>query len=39
MNKIALNTSSYFDAGKKPSEESEPEDKKYAGLHFGEKGV
>ena len=34
MNKVALNTFSYFDAGKKPSEESEPE-KFYHGFVLG----
>ena len=34
MNKVALNTFSYFDAGKKPSEEEEPE-KFYHGFVLG----
>lgn len=34
MNKVALNTFSYFDSGKKPSEESEPE-KFYHGFVLG----
>ena len=34
MNKVALNTFSYFDAGRKPSEESEPE-KFYHGFVLG----
>ena len=34
MNRVALNTFSYFDAGKKPSEESEPE-KFYHGFVLG----
>ena len=34
MNKVALNTFSYFDAGKKPSEENEPE-KFYHGFVLG----
>ena len=34
MNKVALNSFSYFDAGKKPSEESEPE-KFYHGFVLG----
>ena len=34
MNKVALNTFSYFDAGKKPSDESEPE-KFYHGFVLG----
>ena len=34
MNKVALNTFSYFDAGKKPSEETEPE-KFYHGFVLG----
>ena len=34
MNRVALNTFSYFDAGKKPSEESEPE-KFYHGFILG----
>lgn len=34
MNKVALNTFSYFDAGKKPSEEAEPE-KFYHGFVLG----
>ena len=34
MNKVALNTFSYFDAGRKPSEENEPE-KFYHGFVLG----